>query len=157
MAPANFANSSLLDARAYVCNNGQYSRYGRCYNKWDYYGRWILLAVLVFVVVFFAFIYSCIKSRRRRRHGQRPMYGTGWMAPPPNGQGYNNPAGYSNPPPAYGAPSGQSYPMDAQQPPSAGGYYGQSEGVQQPKNVYNQQPGHDYAPPPGPPPPHTRP
>jgi hypothetical protein len=74
-----------------------------------------------------------------------PMYGTGWMA---NGGQYgqyqNNPAGYNTaPPPAYGAPPNQQYPMQPQY--TAEGYYGQREGVQQPKPT-------DYAPPEGPPP-----
>ncbi|KAI0176334.1 hypothetical protein GGR52DRAFT_540523 [Hypoxylon sp. FL1284] len=99
----------------------------------------------------------CMKSRRRRRQGQQPMYGTGWMAPNnPGGNYYNNPQGYNNPPPAYGAPPGQSYPMQNQATGTTfsrnDGYYGQHEGVQAPKNVYNNGGKDDYAPPEGPPP-----
>jgi len=83
------------------------------------------------------------------------MYGTGWMA---NGQyGHhqqNNPNAYHPPPPAYGAQQGQAYPMENQNTGAtfrtADGYYGagqQQEGVHK----------GDYAPPPGPPPAHTRP
>ncbi|RYP34935.1 hypothetical protein DL767_004012 [Monosporascus sp. MG133] len=95
----------------------------------------------------------CINSRRRRKRGLRPMFGTGWMggnagnAQHNNAHAYNN---YQHPPPAYGAPQGPSYPMHSQHPNE--GYYGQQEGVQQPKNAYAPAGANDYAPPPGPPP-----
>jgi hypothetical protein len=112
---------------------------------------------------------SCINSRRRRKRGLKPMYGTGWMAN--NQQGYqNNPHGYSNgyqnAPPAYGAPQGQSYPMQNQYTGNTfnanDGYYGQHEGIQQPKDAHTTANGNnaatgDYAPPPGPPPPGNKP
>lgn len=88
------------------------------------------------------------------------MYGTGWMAtggpPPPNAPYYNNnQPGYNNNPPPYGPP-GQSYPMNSQVTgntfQTGDGYYGQHEGIQQPKNAYAPAGGNDYAPPPGPPP-----
>lgn len=86
------------------------------------------------------------------------MYGTGWMANGQNGQyGHhqqNNPNAYQPPPPAYGAQQGgQVYPMQNQNTGAtfrtADGYYAsqQQEGVHK----------GDYAPPPGPPPVHTRP
>lgn len=76
------------------------------------------------------------------------MYGTGWIAPGQYGQYQNNPAGYAQPPPAYGAPPNQQYPMQPQY--TAEGYYGQREGVQQPKTTHGNTT--DYAPPAGPPP-----
>lgn len=110
------------------------------------------------------FLYRCISSRRRRRRGLRPFYGTGWMAPPkypgPPGQG---PDTYPPPPPAYGAPhqtpayTGTSFNTN-------NGYYGHHEGIQMtpqpPQNTYHpsshqQANGANqeyFAPPPGPPP-----
>ncbi|KAI0136494.1 chitin synthesis regulation, resistance to congo red-domain-containing protein [Xylariales sp. AK1849] len=154
MAPTDF--SSLLSKR--YCSS--YNSYGDCNNTsaWGYYGRWIFAGVVIIVVLAIFFLWACINSRRRRRGGMRPMYGTGWMASGP-GQNQNNPQaynqGYNNAPPAYGA-QGQSYPMQNQHTGNTfnqnDGYYagGQREGVQQPKNVYGN--GNDYAPPEGPPP-----
>lgn len=107
-----------------------------------------------------------------------PMYGTGWMANQNNGGRYghhqqNNPNAYNAAPPAYGAPQ-QAYPMQNQDTGAtfrtADGYYGNGNQQQQ-EGVYgggainsnsnNKGPvgghGTDYAPPPGPPPAHTRP
>lgn len=83
------------------------------------------------------------------------MRGTHWMA---SGQPYqNNPNGYyqqPGPPPAYGAPPAQSYPMNNYPNQQADGYYGQREGVQPPKNAYTNEHAHQdaYAAPEGPPP-----
>lgn len=108
------------------------------------------------------------------------MYGTGWMANHNNGGGHrygqhqqNNPNAYNAPPPAYGAPQQQAYPMQNQDTGAtfrtADGYYGGANNQQQQEGVYgtgvnnthNKGPvgghGTDYAPPPGPPPAHTRP
>ncbi|OTB08793.1 hypothetical protein M426DRAFT_161733 [Hypoxylon sp. CI-4A] len=135
------------------CNNG-FDRYGNCYSGWHWYGRWIFAAVVIVLVL--AILVLCVNSRRRRRAGTQPMYGTGWMAGNAGPHAYNNPQGYSNPPPAYGAPPGQSYPMENQYTGTTfspnDGYYGQHEGVvQPPKNVYSNTKD-DYAPPTGPPP-----
>ncbi|RYP03172.1 hypothetical protein DL764_005321 [Monosporascus ibericus] len=97
----------------------------------------------------------CINSRRRRKRGLRPMYGMGWMGGNAGHAQHNNAHAYNNnndhhPPPAYGAPQGPSYPMHSPHP--SNGYYGQQEGVQQPKNTYAPAGANDYAPPPGPPP-----
>jgi len=152
MAPHPELIANLAE-RAY-CPYG-YGYGGGCYSTWDYYGRWIFAAVAVFVFILILFIWACVNSRRRRKRGVQPMYGTGWMA---NGQyGHhqqNNPNAYHPPPPAYGAQQGQAYPMENQNTGAtfrtADGYYGagqQQEGVHK----------GDYAPPPGPPPAHTRP
>ncbi|KAI1490659.1 chitin synthesis regulation, resistance to congo red-domain-containing protein [Biscogniauxia mediterranea] len=158
MAPSADTTSPLLGVRQYYdCPEGTYRRYGQCYSAWNWYGRWIFAAVVVVIVLLIFFLWAFFNSRRRRRQGAQPMYGTGWMAPNsghgrwPQQQGYN-----SAPPPAYGAPQGQSYPMDPQytgttfQP--SDGYYGQQTGVQQPKNAYHGNETNEYAPPEGPPP-----
>ncbi|KAI2638086.1 chitin synthesis regulation, resistance to congo red-domain-containing protein [Xylaria nigripes] len=144
--------TSLLQKR--FCTRPFYSTINGCVygSPWFWYGRWIFTAVLVGLFFIILFLWFCVSSRRRRRHGARPMYGTGWMAPNNGGQYYNNPQGYSGqayqqPPPAYGAP-GQSYPMDNQYRGTNNQYGQQASGVEAPKNVYSG----DYAPPSGPPP-----
>ncbi|KAH9908999.1 chitin synthesis regulation, resistance to congo red-domain-containing protein [Xylariomycetidae sp. FL2044] len=159
MAPVVDQVDALLGKRYYRCPNGYHYSYGRCYSAWSWYGRWIFAAVVIVVILAIAFIWACINSRRRRRRGVKPLMGTGWMAGPPP-QYHNNPQGYNAPPPpAYGAPPGQSYPMQGQSTGNTfhpnDGYYGQHEGVQAPKNVHaadNNNSNNDYAPPPGPPP-----
>ncbi|KAI1808329.1 chitin synthesis regulation, resistance to congo red-domain-containing protein [Daldinia bambusicola] len=142
------------------CRDNEYYRYGRCYSAWYWYGRWIFAAIIIVLIIAVLFIMVCVNSRRRKRRGLQPMYGTGWMAGnagPNNNAYYNNPQpGYANPPPAYGAPPGQSFPMQNQYTGTTfspnDGYYGQHEGIQAPKNVYNNNQKDDYAPPEGPPP-----
>ncbi|CAI4216462.1 unnamed protein product [Parascedosporium putredinis] len=93
-----------LDSRA-ICPSGSYYSRGQCWRRsnWYYWGRWVVAGVIIFVVVFICLIMACMNSRRRRKRGLRPMYGTGWMAPnskfggphPPNQQwaaGYGNTA-----------------------------------------------------------------
>ncbi|KAI1455667.1 chitin synthesis regulation, resistance to congo red-domain-containing protein [Annulohypoxylon moriforme] len=158
MAPFIDQVDAQLAKRQY-CNNGYYyDRWGNCYSAWSWYGRWIFAAVVIVLILAIFFIWACVNSRRRRRQGLQPMYGTGWMAGNQGGQNayYNNPQGYNThqPPPAYG----QAYPMDNQYTGTTfnrdDGYYGQHEGVvQPPKNVYNNGGAKtDYAPPEGPPP-----
>ncbi|KAI1345198.1 chitin synthesis regulation, resistance to congo red-domain-containing protein [Xylariaceae sp. FL0016] len=154
MAPLADHAVSLMNDLSKRATCAYTDRYGRCYSTWSYYGRWIFAAIVIVVIIAIFFLWACVKSRRRRRRGAQPMYGTGWMAGN-NGHNphHNNPHGYNNnPPPAYGAPQGQSYPMNNYQPNN--GYYGQESGVQQPKNVYPHQSNGagDYAPPAGPPP-----
>ncbi|KAI0022592.1 chitin synthesis regulation, resistance to congo red-domain-containing protein [Xylariomycetidae sp. FL0641] len=134
------------------CPSGYYRTGDYCRRSgWGGYGRWVFAAVVI-AIVLAAFLWACINSRRRRRRGAQPMYGTGWMAGNPGQpQYYNNPQGYQ-PPPAYGA-QGQTYPMNNYPQNPADGYYGQQSGVTAPKNVYNANNGAtDYAPPAGPPP-----
>ncbi|KAI1121610.1 chitin synthesis regulation, resistance to congo red-domain-containing protein [Nemania abortiva] len=145
MAPLLDQVSGLLHTRAYGCPSGYYrNSYGECVggSTWYWYGRWIFAAVVIVLFFLIFFLWACLNSRRRRRQGVRPMYGTGWMAPP---QYTNNPHAYQAPPPAYGA---QSYPMDNHYQTTNGPYGQQSSGIEPPKNVY----GGDYAPPGGPPP-----
>ncbi|KAI0842138.1 chitin synthesis regulation, resistance to congo red-domain-containing protein [Hypoxylon sp. FL0890] len=155
MAPFNEQVGAQLEKRQMYCDGGYYDRYGNCYSAWSWYGRWIFAAVVIVLILAIFFLWACINSRRRRRQGQQPMYGTGWMAgnQGPTNNAYYGPQGYNNPPPAYG----QSYPMQNQPTGTTfspnDGYYGQHEGiVQPPKNVYNNNGKNDYAPPEGPPP-----
>lgn len=148
MAPILNQVQSLLQKRD--CLDGYYPRNGQCVygNGWYWYGRWIFAAVVIGLFLLSFFLWACVKSRRRRRQGHAPMYGTGWMAP--GTQYYHNPPqAYNQPPPAYGAPA-QSYPMDNRYQTTDGHYGQQSSGVEPPKNVYGG--GGDYAPPAGSPP-----
>jgi hypothetical protein len=107
-------------------------------------------------------VVRCFNSRRRRRQGMQPMYGTGWMAkPPPYGhqQGtyaYNGPAAPPYSPPAMGNQrTGNTFNSNE-------GYYAnQHNGYQQndielqsPQSAYQPQRGGDpvYDAPMGPPP-----
>jgi hypothetical protein len=100
---------------------------------------------------------SCFNSRRRRRHGLAPYYGTGWAAGkyntgvPNNGYGGN---AYTNPAPPYSPPVQNQYTGNNFN--SNEGYYGQQSGIelQQPQGVYNPVRGGEnvYNAPPGPPP-----
>lgn len=105
---------------------------------------------------------SCISSRRRRKAGRKPFYGTGWAgAKPWGGQAQYNP-NYQTQQPQYGqqAGYGQNYNQGTYAPPnynqSTGGY-GQQGGAAQ--SYFGGQRGDvemnnssGYAPPPGPPP-----
>ncbi|KAI0879328.1 chitin synthesis regulation, resistance to congo red-domain-containing protein [Hypoxylon argillaceum] len=145
MAPILDEVSGLLAKR--FCPSGSYvNSYGQCVrgSTWYWYGRWIFAAIIIVLFFLIFFLWACLGSRRRRRQGQTPMYGTGWMTS--NGQYYNNPPqAYNPPPPAYGA---QSYPMDNRYQTTNGPYGQQTSGVEPPKNVYSG----EYAPPSGPPP-----
>lgn len=151
-----------LAKRADGCGSGNYrDSDGFCYSYsgWYWWGRWVFAGLaILFVLLVFAAAFR--NSRRRRKQGVQPMYGTGWMAPAP--------PPYYPPPPQY-TPQGGPYG-----PPPGGykvgendGYYGgnyggnygggpQQEGIQlqQPQNTYHRSAdaGGDYAPPPGPPP-----
>lgn len=150
------------------CGSGYYRAYdNRCYrySTWSWWGRWVFagLAVL-FILIIFSLLFR--NSRRRRRAGQQPMYGTGWMAPAP-------PYGGAPPPQytpqdqnnnVYPPPAGHKYNQNDgyygnQQQPEYGTPYGsqygnQQEGIQlqQPQQTYHRGTDADYAPPPGPPP-----
>ena len=104
---------------------------------------------------------SCISSRRRRKAGRKPFYGTGWAGNvrPFGGQQQYNP-NYNTQQPQYGY---QGYNNNNAAPPnynqSTGGYYGQQQGGEaqsyfngQRGDMEMQAPGNTYAPPAGPPP-----
>lgn len=169
-----------LFTRDYRCGSGQYYRNGYCYrNRWNSWGRWLVAALAV--GLFFLVIVSCLTlSRRRRRRGVQPMYGTGWMAGGgpqkfgnhqngqqmhnynynPNQQGgdFQQQQAYGGYPPA---PPPPAYGQQQQQPQYTGttfntndGYYGnqnqQQSGVQPPQGTYQRE--EVYSPPQGPPP-----
>ncbi|KAJ5101626.1 hypothetical protein NUU61_003848 [Penicillium alfredii] len=127
-------------------------------SSWNEWGRWVAFAVIVGVAFIIFFGFACFNARRRRRHGARPITGTGWMAPPPGppppGQPqyqqpyYGDPYYQAQPPPQYSAnPQSYGYFGAApQQPPQPQGIE-----LQSPPNAYAQG-AHPYAPPPGPPP-----
>jgi len=146
------------------CNNDNINNDGNnngCFDdNWGNWGRWILLVIVIVFFVFVALSFSCINSRRRRRAGLHPRYGTGWAAGKtpmghnaPQYTNYDNggaaPA-YNAPPPVYGQQTGNTFN-------SNDGYYGQQTGIelQQPQQAHQQPPYQEpagYAPPTGPPP-----
>lgn len=153
-----------IDKREY-CGYGYYSYRNDCYyrSNWYYWGRWVVVGVILLVL--FLTLMCLITARRRRGRGQKPYYGTGWMATGKQWGGHNNPNHYNNynmngygqqntyqgnynPPPAYGVQQ-QQYTGSTFNPNE--GYYGQQQtGVQSPPNAYTRE--GDYAPPAGPPP-----
>jgi len=145
------------------CPSGTYYSNGYCYSNssWYFWGRWLLAGIVILFIIGAIVLLGCINSRRRRKRGLAPRYGTGWMAPK---YGHNTGA-YVPPPPQYSATPMQNYPQGhTQQPQYTGqtfnsneGYYGgHSEGVAQPPNTYYPQRGVGgedvYEPPTGPPP-----
>jgi len=122
------------------------------------------VAIAFFILVFC--LVGCFNSRRRRKQGLAPRYGTGWMAPA--SKFGNNQGHYAPPPPQYSATPMNNYPQNnypQQQPQHTGqtfnsneGYYGgHNEGVAPPPNSYyppqrNMGGDNVYAPPAGPPP-----
>jgi hypothetical protein len=163
MASAVVEGLRTVAKRQYGCDG-----YGYCDNStWSSWGRWVALVVIIAAVVLIAFMLSCIQSRRRRRLGMQPMYGTGWMAkPPPYGQHNYYP---NNQPFNGGAPPVYSPPVNSHQTGntfnSNEGYYGHHGGgygngqengieLQQPQSAYQPQRGGDpvYNAPEGPPP-----
>ncbi|WYZ34702.1 hypothetical protein EsH8_I_000978 [Colletotrichum jinshuiense] len=167
--PINF------DKRQYnPCSSGQIYRNGGCYERgsWYWWGRWVLAAVVVGIALLILILLGCMNSRRRRKRGVQPFYGTGWMSnnnnkhnqgtyaynQPYNGQqqGYGGyppqPQGaYQAPPPAYGQAQQQPQYTGTTFNPNDGYYGGHNEGIhlQQPQNAYQRD---VYTPPAGPPP-----
>jgi len=156
--------NGLLSKRYNSCN--EFDDNGNCYdqyNSWGGWGRWVVLVAIVVVVLLVFFIFSCINSRRRRRAGLAPRYGTGWLAgntPPGHNRAQYTNNYYSNEPydggaaPPYSPPVNQQYTGNTFN--SNEGYYGQQSGVemQPPQNAYQPQRGGDpvYDAPQGPPP-----
>jgi hypothetical protein len=139
-------------------SDGWRDSFGNCrYNRssWYWWGRWVFAGVAILIVLLcLAGLFR--NSRRRRRQGQQPMYGTGWMAPAP--------PPYYPPPPQYSAqdqapPGGYKYGAGdgyygGNQGGNQAGYGGNQEGIQlqPPQSTYHRATENDYAPPPGPPP-----
>ncbi|CAK4034299.1 Hypothetical predicted protein [Lecanosticta acicola] len=140
---------------AYRCYTNVYGG-TYCRSTWDRWGRWVLLGVLVAAAILVFLISACIMSRRRRKAGKTPLYGTGWVP------GSGKPT-YPQQQNTYG----NNYQMGQQQYPTqstnnAPPQYNQSGGAANEYysngNVNNQyaQPG-QYQPPAQPPPAHQRP
>jgi len=158
MAPVSIRDAL---AKRYYCNV-----YGQCYSTWNSWGRWVALAVVVGAFIILAFLFSCYNSRRRRRRGMAPMYGTGWMGgnwnnKPPAGQQYGAPGQYYSNEPYHGGAAAPPYspPVPSQATGttfnSNDGYYGQNAyELQHPQSSYQPQRGGDpvYDAPQGPPP-----
>lgn len=141
---------------------------GICYRtSWDTWGRWVAFAVAAITIALLAFMFSCQNNRRRRNHGQPPMYGTGWIPGSKpyaaHGEHYNTYASYAGAPaPPCPPPYSPSKAQQFSGTTSSGNNghpinYGPSdEGIQlqPPQNTY-QPPRMDepiYSAPPGPPP-----
>ncbi|KAH8647564.1 chitin synthesis regulation, resistance to congo red-domain-containing protein [Tricladium varicosporioides] len=154
MAPLN--GPSLLAKRVYCDYYGCYT------STWNDWGRWVALTVIVVAVLLIAFLFSCYNTRRRRRQGLAPMYGTGWIpaGKPPVGQqqygGYyaNQPYHGGQPAPPYAPPMPQQQTGTTFN--SNDGYYGGHNNIelQQPSSAYQPARGGDpvYEAPLGPPP-----
>jgi len=151
MAPLEALGNAINRRSSYYC----YNYYGRetCgyYSNWDLWGRWVVVAaVLIFVVILFI-VLGRMDARRRRNRGVQPMYGTGWMAPPPKYPGGPAPqqGGYQPPAPPYSPP-----PPNAQQSQYAygGGYQMQPQPPQQSYQPVYRGGAEMYTPPAGPPP-----
>jgi len=128
MPPTDHESAAL--AKRYYCN-GYYYSYNCNYSTWNSWGRWVALVIIVVALLLLAFLFSCFNTRRRRRRGLAPMYGTGWMPYTGVKPGYNqNPGGYynSNQPYNGGAAPPYSPPFENQQTGntfnSNEGYYG---------------------------------
>jgi len=156
-------NGDLMKRQTlYDCPNGS-DIYGNCYSRWDTWGRWVALVVVVVGFILLAFLFSCYNSRRRRRRGMAPMYGTGWMGgnwgnKHPGNQ-YGNGGYYPNQPYNGGAAPPYEPPLPNQTTGqtfnSNDGYYGHNAyELQQPQSSYQPQRGGDpvYDAPEGPPP-----
>jgi len=154
--------SALLAKRQSYGYDDDCVGYG-CYSTWNSWGRWVALAVIVVAFILLAFALSCINSRRRRRRGVAPMYGTAWMAaPPPYGQQQqypNQPYNGAHAPPMY-SPPGVVPQQTGNTFNSNDGYYGhhQYQGqnndieLQQPASAYQRGGENVYQAPMGPPP-----
>ncbi|PMD32539.1 hypothetical protein L207DRAFT_518462 [Hyaloscypha variabilis F] len=149
--------------QVYYCN-GYTDFNGNCNSRWNTWGRWVALAVIIVIFLILAFLCSCYNTRRRRRRGMAPMYGTGWMGgnwgnKPPYGPQYGNGGYYNNQPYNGGAAPPYEPPVPHQTTGttfnSNDGYYGQNAyELQQPQSAYQPQRGGDpvYDAPEGPPP-----
>ncbi|TFB06220.1 hypothetical protein CCMA1212_001750 [Trichoderma ghanense] len=168
-----------LFARDSICGYGYYYDGFGCRRRsgWYFWGRWVLAGIAIVLALILLASCLCI-SRRNRRRGVQPLYGTGWLGgntrpsgnnKPNNGhemnnfqsgynqggynqgQGdYNQGYGYTSPPPYGQAPMGNQTTGTTFN--ANDGYYTNQPqyGVQPPQSAY--QPDTHYQPPPGPPP-----
>ncbi|KAI9697100.1 MAG: hypothetical protein M1820_007915 [Bogoriella megaspora] len=152
--------------KRYRCNNN-YNSWDDdydCSSSWNSWVRWVVVVIIIVAFLTILFLFSCITARRRRRLGQRPYYGTGWLAGQ-HGPVTYNPQPYYNNNPQNQQPS-NNYNYGNQAPPAYtqsqgqnASYYGGRDGVgyeMQPPQQAHYQPdrsGEDvYAPPAGAPP-----
>jgi len=162
MAPTTSIN--VLAKRYSSCSyNGYgngYNDYGDCNSSWDNWGRWVALGVIVVAALLLAFLCSCYNTRRRRRRGLSPMYGTGWMpGHKATGNYYNGGAAppYSPQPQVENQNTGNTFNNNDGYYGNAynNGYGGQQGGIelQQPQHSYQPRGGEPvYEAPQGPPP-----
>lgn len=151
-------NFNGLEKRATVC----YDRYGRAYrcnSTWSNWGRWVALAVIVIGAFLLFFLCSCFTARRRRKAGQKPFYGTGWVgrAPFGHGQAQYNPQYETQQPQQGNAPPNYNQAQGGYGNTNGGGaaqgYYGGGRDVEMQPPASTYQGGENvYTPPPGPPP-----
>jgi hypothetical protein len=151
-----------LAKRYIICPDGYVYTSGACRpeSAWYWWGRWVLTAVIIVVFLIILLSLGCLNSRRRRRQGLAPVYGTGWMAPAPKYDGYQNNANTYGPPPYTQNAQYQQYPPAPVQNQYTGstftpsnGFYGGHDGPQPPQNTYQRGVGGDaYEAPAGPPP-----
>lgn len=137
----------------YYCSGYGYSN-NNCRSSWSWWGRWVFAGVAIFVVILALVLLGCRNSRRRRKNGLNPRYGTGWMAPAPKYSQQNNPGVYAPPPPQYTPAPGQNQGYNNNNNNYQGYYGGQQEGIQPPQGAYYPPGNTDnyYQAPPGPPP-----
>jgi len=145
----------------FSCPSGYYYSDGYCYensNNWYSWGRWVLVAGVVLVILLIFVTMGCINSRRRRRNGLPPRYGTGWMSAPPK-YSQNDPSYYGGaPPPQYQPPQHPNPQLTSLTFNQNEGYYGspprENVLLQEPSQSYQRGTGGDpvYDPPVGPPP-----
>ncbi|KAM7209040.1 protein RCR2 [Naviculisporaceae sp. PSN 640] len=157
-------------------------RWGNChYSSWGGWGRWVLAGSIVLLFFLVMLMLARKNSRARRARGQRPLYGTGFLAGPappytpyPQGGSTNiagGPPGPPGPPPpqyvypentghkfnsndGYYGSQGNSSNNNNGNYSASSPYGGQQSGIelQQPANTYQRGAVDDYAPPEGPPP-----
>ncbi|ETI19275.1 hypothetical protein G647_09107 [Cladophialophora carrionii CBS 160.54] len=136
------------------CYDG--NRAYRCNSAWYDWGRWVALGIIIFGAFLIFFLFSFFSSRRRRRLGRQPLYGTGWAGRTPFG---HNAPQYN---PNYQQTQQSYQPPPAYNQQNAGGYYGQNQGyfggrqtdheMQPPQNTYAGGGSPVYSAPEGPPP-----
>ncbi|KAK9468098.1 hypothetical protein V1512DRAFT_252419 [Lipomyces arxii] len=154
MAPTLDSLSPYLIKRQwYFGGSGSNCRYYNNCTSWYYWGRWLLLGVIVVAAILFFWMYIA-------KTGLPPAYGTQWLGPTSGyrwGGRRNQPVQPQNTGPgAYYAPT-QSYPQNQQAPPAyttpqqQGTYYYGQNGSQQQTNGNNYEMP-NYPPPTSPPP-----
>ncbi|EHK15715.1 uncharacterized protein TRIVIDRAFT_82523 [Trichoderma virens Gv29-8] len=164
-----------LFARDDGCGYGYYFDGIICRRKsgWYFWGRWVLAGIAIICALVLLFFCLCI-SRRNRRRGAQPMYGTGWFSGPPaapagrpsgsnkynsnnnayemnNYQSGYNQGGYSQQQPPYGEGYGYTSPPPYGQGPvpnqTTGTTFNANDGYMTGQPQYGvQQPQHAYQP-----------